>query len=564
MIADFESRAQRTRAGYVPDGDAELSEWGKERVAIPASEWFPHTSIPAVVDERVVAGRTFIVHPEVAVGEDPVRQAGEMLQFYGPRTVEELRRLLPFDDIDRVLSDLVDAESLVRGPLVADDERIHLCDADNLETLIRFQRAAARPVFEARPATDFAPYLARWHQFGGTRSPERIGDAVDRLRGYSAPVAYWLDDALLPRLSDGALDGLEVEGVRWRGTSAETVMIGFEDDLDLLPRLETGDAPAPEGDLANDHHAALFRDPRARYTFNQLLDESGEAPETFNAAFWDAIWRGRIAADSFSVLAAGRDRSFRFEDVASPRSAMARQSGQAYASRRHLRTRMRAKAMAVSRGWPGTWYRVPDRASASDAIERLEENKDRSRILLDRYGVVTREAANREGGALRWAALFPALRVMELSGEVVSGLFFEAFSGPQFALPQAVRQLERLNTADATFWVSALDPVSPCGLSLRIEGLPQRRLGNHLGYFEGELAVVSESFARRLTIHLDVDDPALDALLPNLARICAARKRLTTETINGEPARSSPYLTALSRHLATVSDHKGVYLESRF
>ena len=564
VIADFESRAQRTRAGYVPDGDAELSEWVKERVAIPASEWFPHTPIPAVVDERVVAGRTFIVHPEVALGEDPVRQAGEMLQFYGPRTVEELRRLLPFDDIDRVLSDLVDAESLVRGPLVADDERIHLCDADNIETLIRFQRAAARPVFEARPATDFAPYLARWHQFGGTRSPERIGDAVDRLRGYSAPVAYWLDDALLPRLSDGALDGLEVEGVRWRGTSAETVMIGFEDDLDLLPTAATRDGPAPEDDLANDRPAALFRDPRARYTFNQLLDESGAAPETFNAAFWDAIWRGRIAADSFSVLAAGRDRSFRFEDVASPRSAVARQSGQAYASRRHLRTRMRAKAMAVSRGWPGTWYRVPGRASASDAIERLEENKDRSRILLDRYGVVTREAANREGGALRWAALFPALRVMELSGEVVSGLFFEAFSGPQFALPQAVRQLERLNTADATFWVSALDPVSPCGLSLRIEGLPQRRLGNHLGYFEGELAVVSESFARRLTIHLDVDDPALDALLPNLARICAARKRLTTETINGEPARSSPYLTALSRHLATVSDHKGVYLESRF
>ena len=563
VVADFESRAQRTRAGYVPDGEAELEEWVKERVAIPADEWFPETPIPAGVDERLVSGRGFIVHPEVVLGEDPLRQAAEMLQFYGPRTVYELKHLLPFNDIERVLDDLVDAETLVRGPLVADDERIHLCDADNLETLIRFQRAAARPVFEARPATDLAPFLARWHEFGATRSSERIGDAVDRLRGYAAPVAFWLDDALLPRLSDVALEGLEAEGVRWRGTDTETVMIGFEDDLDLIPRPDEENGAEAASDLAKDP-AALFRDPRARYTFNQLLDESAENPEAFNAAFWDAVWRGRIAADSFSPLAAGRDRSFRFEDAARPRPSAARQPAVAYRSRRQLRTRMRAKAMAVSQGWPGTWYQVPDTQTANDAIERLEENKDRCRMLLDRYGVVTRELANREGGALRWAALFPALRIMELSGEVVSGLFFEAFSGPQFALPQAVRHLERLNKAEATFWISALDPASPCGLGVGIEGLPQRRLGNHLGYFEGELAVVSEAFARRLTIHLDVDEPGLDALLPNLARICAARKRLATETINGEPARSSPYLAALSRHVATVTDHKGVYLESRF
>ena len=563
VIADFESRAQRTRAGYVPDGPAELAEWVKERVAIPASEWFPGTAIPEAVDERLVAGRTFIVHPEVVLGEDPVRQVAEMLQFYGPRTAQELKRLLPFDDIERVLDDLVAAETLVRGPLVADDERIHLCDADNLETLIRFQRAATRPVFAARPATDLAPFLARWHEFGGTRSSERIGDTVDRLRGYAAPVAFWLDDALQPRLSDVALEGLEAEGVRWRGTDTETVMVGFEDDLEALPRPEGENGQTAARDLAKDP-AALYRDPRARYTFNQLLDESGEDPQAFNAAFWDAVWHGRIAADGFSPLAAGRDRSFRFEDAARPSAAAPRQPAPASRSRRQFRTRMRAKAMAVSKGWPGTWYRVPDAPSANDAIERLEENKERSRILLDRYGFVTREAANREGGTLRWAVLFPALRVMELSGEVVSGLFFESFSGPQFALPQAVRHLERLNKAEATFWISALDPASPCGLGLGMKGLPQRRHGNHLGYFEGDLAVVSEAFARRLTIRLEVDDPGLDALLPNLARLCAARKRLATETINGEPARSSPYLAALSRHLATVADHKGVYLESRF
>ena len=554
VVADFESRVQRTRTGYVPDGEMELAEWVKERVAIPEGEWFADAAVPAGVERRVVAGRAFLVHAEVALDDDPLGQVAEMLQFYGPRTAEELVELLPFSDVDAILDELVDAETLVRGALVADDERPHVCDADNLETLIRFQRAAARPVFEPRPAAELAPFLAQWHDLGAAQSDARIGDACDRLRGYAAPVAFWLEDALPPRLSTIGLERLESEGVRWRGHGTETVMVGFDDDLDLVPRPDPDDEPAADP-------VALFRDPRARYTFTQLLDESGQDPETFNAAFWQAVWNGQIAADGFQALAAGRDRGFRFHE---PGGRLASSAGSRNPSnRRRLRMRARAQAMAVSQGWPGTWYRVADNQTAGDAVVQLEENKERSRVLLDRYGVLARELANREGGALRWSALFAALRVMELSGEVVSGLFFEDFSGPQFALPQAVRQLERLNKAETTFWISALDPVSPCGLGVGLEGLPQRRLGNHLGYFEGQLAVVSESFGRRLHFHLDVDDPGLDALLPNLARICTLRKRLSTETINGEPARTSPYLAALSRHLSTVADHKGVYLETR-
>ena len=158
-----------------------------------------------------------------------------------------------------------------------------------------------------------------------------------------------------------------------------------------------------------------------------------------------------------------------------------------------VRGRVRANARMVAVGWPGTWYRAPRHEVAADNMERLEENKERCRILLDRYGVLTREHANREGGVFRWAAVFPALRIMELSGEIVAGLFFEDFSGPQFALPQALRQLERLDKSAATFWISALDPASPCGLGLAQPDLPHRRAANHLGWFEGELAIVSET-----------------------------------------------------------------------
>ena len=546
VIQDFESRAQRTRPGYVPDDEDELVEWVKERVAIIETEWFEGVEIPSGVRRVAVDGRSFIVHPEIELGEDPVRQAGEMLQFYGPRTPDELRNLLPFGDVEAILRELTDGEDLVRGALVDGTDAEYLCDADNLETLIRFQRAASRPGFEPRPLTDLAPFLADWQGFGGGDAEERLLDLCDRLRGFAAPVDFWLDEAFASRLPGARASSLDAAatsgGLAWRGTGTEVVRIGFGGDFEVL------DADTESQDDA----VASFKDPHARYTFLQLLDESGLDAEAFNAVFWDAVWAGRVAADGFAVLDAARSRDYVLHGV------RARSGG----GREPIR-RSRSRARGVSMGWPGTWYRCEPPAPVADGIEQLEQSKERCRLLLDRYGILTREHANREGGPFRWSAVFPALRLMELSGEVVAGLFFEEMSGPQFALPEAVRRLERLTRSHGTFWISAHDPVAPCGLGLTLPDLPHRRAGNHLGYFEGDLALVSENFARRLTIRLDPDHPGLDSLLPNLAVLCRRRKRLTPETINDEPARNSPYLAALARHVAVVKDHKGVYCESR-
>ncbi len=540
VIEDFEAKVQRTRLGYVPEGADELLAWTKERVAIPADEWFAGVDVPSGLRRVTFDGRDYLVHPEIALDEDPLRQAGEMLQFYGPRTAAEIMAILPFPDVAAIIAELVAGELLVQGPLVAGSPDDHLCDAENLEALIRFQRAAARPTFAPRPVASLAPYLARWHAFG---TDQTALDAADRLRGYAAPVGFWLDEALTPRNGNegGLEDAAANDGLVWRGMGRETATIGFPEDFDLL---------GPDADDDHETVAMLFKDPNARYTFSQLLDEADGDADAFNDAFWQAVWSGRIAADGFQALSVASSRRYR----------LSQPQADSRPAHRSLR-RARARARGVALGWPGTWYRVAAPNSAAANIERLEENKERCRVLLDRYGVLSREHANREGGVFRWAAVFPALRMMELSGEIVSGLFFDELSGPQFALPQAIHQLERLQTSGATFWINACDPAAPCGLGLAEPVLPQRRLANHMGWCDGELAIVSESYARRLTVHLAPDDPGLDALLPNLAALARARKRLDTETVNGEPARTSPYLPTLARHLKAVTDHKGVYFE---
>lgn len=339
-------------------------------------------------------------------------------------------------------------------------------------------------------------------------------------------------------------------GLTWRGAGRERITFGFDDELDVLAPVAT----EATGIMS------MFADPAARYTFTQLMDASGMDPDAFNALFWNAVWAGQLVSDSVLPLKNGAAQRFRLAGAATnPNSASARQ---------RARQQVRQRARHVARGWPGNWRLASpdtrDAAGTPDPITMLESAKDLCRVLLDRYGIVNRDIAAREGGVFRWRDLFRALRVMELSGEVASGLFFEDLAGPQFALPGAIRALGRLNTdGQATFWVNAVDPIAPTGLGLDWEGLPQRRAQNHLGFHAGQLAFVVENGGKRLRIHLEPDDPVLDALAIHLEPILRGGRRVAIETINDLPARQSPYLDALGRHLDLVRDHRGVYVERR-
>jgi ATP-dependent Lhr-like helicase len=64
--------------------------------------------------------------------------------------------------------------------------------------------------------------------------------------------------------------------------------------------------------------------------------------------------------------------------------------------------------------------------------------------LLERHGVLTREAARGEGVAGGFAAVYPVLRALEESGRVRRGYFVAGLGAAQFALPGAVDRLRAL------------------------------------------------------------------------------------------------------------------------
>ena len=226
-------------------------------------------------------------------------------------------------------------------------------------------------------------------------------------------------------------------------------------------------------------------------------------------------------------------------------------------SRVRLRSRMRSERPL------GMWRRVVPPARNDDEIERLEDAKECVRTLIGRYGVLTRELCNREGGQYRWSNLFRALRMMELSGELVAGIFFDELSGPQFMQPSALDAF--LNHADSpsAFWINSYDPVSPCGLGLKWKELPTRNVGNMLAFNAGELIATSRGYGKQLDLLTPVNDERLDEVCRTMHFAVTNRARMTINTINGDRALDSEYLQVLGRHMQLQRGVQDVYVDAR-
>lgn len=600
-VTEFEAKRQRLWAGYAPQSLKELEEWLKERICIPEHEW---QALLALLDYETqdsnllwleFEGRRWRVHPEnahqitqvwlpeitqnfaalpVIKGEtrDAQTLLSESLAFYGPLTLPQLRKIYPIDSasIESLLTTLIDEGTLLSGFWLPDSnvdtQALQFCDTQNFDALLRFERAARRTAIVSKPVTALTAFLADWQGFNSHSN--NLAAHLEKLSGIKAPVETWLNDLFIPRIESFSLHTLDTlldgEGLLWMGTDKQQICFTWDSEIDLVSCQAQTTLP----DIDELH--SLFKDPHAQYSYNQLLDLSKLSAQDFNAKFWAWVWAGKISSNNMAAL--DKALAMKFSLPAPAETGIASNTRvQSRVRRAHSR-----RIRSLSMGWPGQWRLLApadtitnsstdNNSLEEDPLTRLEDNKQRVRMLLDRYGILCREIINREGEPFIWSQLFRCMRLMELAGELVGGLFFEGLSGPQFASPQAMRKLS-LGFKASSFWISALDPISPCGLGINWQeqgktlALPHRRRGNYLAFNAGELALCAEKFGARLHFYLKADDAALDTCFPLIRHLLSLHSRIDIESINGESARQSPYLEQLAQHFKTSRDHKGLSL----
>jgi ATP-dependent Lhr-like helicase len=190
-------------------------------------------------------------------------------------------------------------------------------------------------------------------------------------------------------------------------------------------------------------------------------------------------------------------------------------------------------------------------------------------LLLDRYGILFRQILARELAPFQWRSIFRALRLMEFSGEVIAGCFFDKLAGLQFVSPRMLRLLGGKLDRDCVYWICAQDPASICGLGIDAQKdiLPRRYSGNYLVYLGNRLAMVASRNGKRLRVHLPAGHERLaDCFIlfdHLLGRSIDPLKSIIVGTINDMNAADSPLVEVLRQRFDIVVEAPKVIVYRR-
>ncbi|HEY5430444.1 MAG TPA: DEAD/DEAH box helicase, partial [Solirubrobacteraceae bacterium] len=484
---------------------------------------------------------------------------------HGPFTTEQVRARYGID-ASAALRELERSGDLVRGELRPGGSDREWCDPEVLRRLRRASLAVLRKEIEPAEARELARFEPAWQ--GVDRHPAS-GAGVDRLRemlvplqGLALPAEVWERDVLPRRVgaySPAWMDQLCAAGeVVWIGAGAlgrnsGRVALYFREDLGLLgPPPYRGDVPAGPA-----HEAVRARLAAGAGFFTDLLVDVALSPEEIQEALWDLAWAGLATNDAFAPLRAPRLTLARAQRDQVRRGG--RRSGRFGAGRR----RDTASAQVQGR-WSLTEPLVssPVGGGGDPSVRR----RALAELLLERYGIVTREQVLAEGLPGGFSAIYAELSQLETLGVARRGYFLEGLGGAQFALPGAVERLRARGGAGSTgelpppLVLAAVDPAQPYGAALpwpkrpgdqdpaRSARRPARAAGAYVVLVGGDPIVYLERGGRALQTLVAADDarllPALGALV---GHVRAGRiKRVGLEKVDGASAMTSPLAPALT------------------
>src|SRR5262245_17867494 len=444
---------------------------------------------------------------------DPVARPLEQLvgryaRTHGPFLADAPARRfdLATERVLGALAALEAEERLVRGEFRPDGLEREWCDVDVLRQLRRRSLAALRREVEPVEQEALARFLPAWHGIPAhRRGLDAVVEALGLLQG--APlVASTLERDVLPArvlgYRSGDLDDLCTSGdIVWVGAgslgSADgRLRLCFRDQLAAVVAGVAGPAGAadegeePEGlvhQAIREHllaHGASF--------WNQLRGAApGSSDTELLAALWDLVWAGEVTNDSLAPL-----RAF----LSGGRGGRGGTGSQA-AGRSATRPRGRPRPGRLSAIGPpagaGRWSLVAPLLEPRPGPTELAHAA--ALQLLERHGVLTREAVLAEGVPGGFTGVYGVLKVLEERGQVRRGYFVTGLGAAQFALPGAVDRLRSARDDDGAdegheppLVLAATDPAQPYGAALAwpdSEGRPARSAGALVVLSSGRLLV---------------------------------------------------------------------------
>jgi ATP-dependent Lhr-like helicase len=483
--------------------------------------------------------------PEAFTGDVPdamERLVRRFARTHGPFETDALRARYGVD-FTPVLESLETSGDLVRGELRPGGTQREWCDPEVLRRLRRASLAALRKEIEPADQRALARFLPNWqgvdrHPAAGA-GPDRLREVLIGLQGLALPADVWERDVLPRRLgaySPSWMDTLCAAGeLVWVGAGAlgrrsGKVALYFREDVRLL-----GPPPPPKEAPEGAVHDTIRERLRAGACFftDLLADVAGVPSEELQEALWDLVWAGEVTNDAYAPLRSPR--------LSAPWSQSARAER---ARRRRFSSRRAGSQPQVQ----GRWSLVSSLfATPEDPTAR---RRAQAELLLERYGIVTREQVLAEGIPGGFSSLYDQFAALETVGIARRGYFVEGLGGAQFALPGAVERLRAQRDDDDAppVVLAATDPAQPYGAVLKWPDTgaakrPMRAAGAYVVLARSEPVLYVERGGKGLQVLVrDGDErigPALEALVEAVQR--GRVRRLALERVDGEPVVGSRY-----------------------
>jgi ATP-dependent Lhr-like helicase len=467
--------------------------------------------------------------------------AGDLILRYarthGPFTAAEAaaRYGIGVAVVTAALERFVERGRIVEGEFRPEGTQREFCEAEVLRSIRRRALAKLRKEVEAVDPPAMARLFTHWQNVvKKRRGLEALLETIETLQGYPMAASLFEREILAARIEDyrpSDLDTLSAAGeIVWVGVEPlgekdGRIALYLTDHLPVLHRPRSvDDPPAALAVRITD----FLRASGASF-FAQIQAAMGGFQNETIDALWDLVWRGVVTNDTFHALRAftrpkspARGGGFRSRRVAPPSTQ-------------------------------GRWSLVP-----ASTVSETQRAAALAQQLLNRYGVVTREAPGAEDVAGGFSAVYPVLKAMEEGGKIRRGYFVAGLGATQFASAGALDRLRSLRDepeTPETVMVASTDPANPYGAMLKWpEGTGRqfsRSVGPRVILVNGRLACYVGRGEKQLTVILPEDEPQRSTVAKEVARSLAAmvtaggRRALLITTVNDQPvARSdiAPFL----------------------
>ena len=488
---------------------------------------------------------------------------------------------LPVGVVDDALTRLAAAGTLLRGEFRPSGSEREWCDPEVLRLLRRRSLARLRREVEPVEPETLGRFLPAWQgviaagqspaPLRGSAALERLAEVVDQLAGVPIPASVLERDVLpvrVPGYQPRLLDELGALGeVAWVGHGS----LGRDDGRVVLLRpgrelllpgggADTASATArpdsPLHDAIREHlgtrGASFFRALQGG-----TARAGGFAERDVLDALWDLVWAGEVTNDTFAPLRALRWKRPARSGGRGSRVGRLTSLGPPEAAGRW--------SLVDHGGWDGA-------VTPATPTERLHQL---ALSLLDRHGVLVREAVMAEGFEGGFSAVYPVLRALEEAGRIRRGYFVAGLGAAQFALAGALDRLRAVRESavsvddSVVHLLAAADPANPYGAAVpwprrgEADRRPfQRAAGASVVLVDGVAALYVDRGGTSLQTLPAFDDPAVAAAAVGALRGLVAEGRareLVIGRIDGEPAGRSTWSETLLRG-GFVTGYRGLVM----